>query len=128
MFTVTVEAGFSATHRVRFADGSVEPQHGHDWNVRAHFSRVDLSDTGMVVDFGKAQAALRKAVAQFQYADLTDHEALGGMNPTAEVVARVVFDRLADDGFDSLARIEVTEAPGCVAAYEPNRRPSAAGP
>ena len=119
MFTIIVECGFSAIHQLRLPGGTLEPRHGHDWIVRAHFSRATLSDAGMVIDFADAQAALRSVIEPLQYADLNSFEPLSGLNPTAEVVAKFIFDRLTRPGFDSLRRVEVTEAPGCIAAYEP---------
>ena len=121
MFTVIVEGGFSATHQLRLPGGTLEPRHGHDWIVRAHFSRSTLSDAGMVIDFADAQAALRSVIEPLQYADLNSFEPLSGLNPTAEAVAKFIFDRLTRPGFDSLRRVEVTEAPGCIAAYEPTQ-------
>ena len=126
MFTIMVEARFSAVHRVRYADGTVEDPHGHDWRVRAFFTKPELDDAGMVIDFGEAQAALMSAVGDFDGTDLNAHPALRGANPTAEVMAKHLFDRLTADGLSALRCIEVTEAPGCVASFEhPN--PATAG-
>ncbi len=125
MFTISIEAGFSAVHRVRFLDGMVEEPHGHDWRVWAFFTKSQLDDAGMVIDFGEAQAALRSAVGPFDGTDLNAHPALHGANPTAEVVAKHVFDRLSAAGLSSLCRVEVTEAAGCVAIFEPVHPPAA---
>ena len=38
MYTVSVEARFSAVHRVSLPDGGIERAHGHDWLVRVHFA------------------------------------------------------------------------------------------
>lgn len=119
MYTVIVEGAFSALHQVRLGDGTLEPPHGHDWLVRAHFARSELDEAGMVVDFSKAQSALRSVLAGLDHADLNSHKGLAGKNPTAEVVARYVFDRVSERGPSVLRRIEVTEAPGCVATYGP---------
>ncbi len=118
MFTIVVEAGFHAVHSVRFADGTVEDPHGHDWVVRAHFASVELDDNGMVIDFGRAQATLRSVVEPLDECDLNSHAALEGLNPTAEVVARFVLEGLLAAGLGSVRRVEVTEAPGCAACYE----------
>jgi len=118
VFTVAVEAGFSAEHSVRYPDGTAEKHHGHAWGVRAFFSLEKLNDVGMVIDFGEAQAALRSAVNELEDTDLNSHPALCGANPTAEVVAKHVFDRILAAGISTLRRVEVTEAPGCVAIFE----------
>lgn len=118
MYSIIVEATFSAVHRLRLADGVLEPVHGHDWVVRATFCKEILDEQGMVVDFHVAWQSLRKIVVGWHHGDLNDGDVLGGLNPTAEVVAKYVFDRLVADGLGSIRRVDVTEAPGCVAVYE----------
>ena len=122
MYTVIVEASFSAVHRVRMPDGALELLHGHDWIVRAHFSRDDLDTNGMVVDFEHARASLRAVTTALHHTDLADHPANLGENPTAEAVAKYVYDCLHATLPDVLARVDVTEAPGCLAMYEPRSR------
>ncbi len=57
-------------------------------------------------------------LASLQYVNLSEVEDLAELNPTAEAVAKCVFDRLRAQGFFGIRRIDVTEAPGCVATYE----------
>ncbi len=121
MYRVIVEAGFFAVHRVRSRDGVLEPQHGHNWAVRAHFARAELDDVGMVIDFDRARSSLQAVMAQLHGTDLNRLEALAGLNPTAEVLARYIFDRMVEQGLSILRRVEVTEAEACVAIYEPAR-------
>ena len=118
MYTVTIEAGFSALHRVRLPDGVLEPPHSHDWRIRALFSRDELDESAMVIDFDKARSILESVLAGLHQTDLNSHPGLAGRNPTAEVVARYVFEQMHALGLDALRRIDVTEAPGCVAGFE----------
>ena len=118
MYTVVVEGIFSAVHRLRLLDGTIEPTHGHDWHVRVYFSRAVLDEADMVIDFAQAQSSLQSVVAQLHHTDLNRHEAFSGRNPTAEVVAKHVFDRMVAKGLSTTRRVEVTEAPGYVAAFE----------
>jgi len=127
MYTVTVEARFSAVHQVRLEDGTLEPPHEHDWLVRAHFSRSELDEVGMVVDFSKARSALQTVLGRLDHTNLNSHDGLTGKNPTAEVVARYIFDRITNPGLAVLRRIEVTEAPGCMAVYRPDALTEDAG-
>lgn len=120
MYTVSVEVGFFAVHRVKLRDTPLEPQHGHEWRVRAYFARADVDETEMVVDFHEARSALQSVTAKLHNTDLNENEGLGGLNPTAEVVARYIFERLAEFGLSTIQRVEITEAPGCVACYEPD--------
>lgn len=118
MYTASVCASFSAIHRVALADGTLEPEHGHDWEVRAQFAAENLNERGMVVDFAAARAALAAIAERLHHGDLNDHEWFRSRTPTAENVARVIFDELRRRGIGLVRRVEVTEAPGCRAAYE----------
>ena len=119
MYTVTVEASFSAVHRLRLPDGSLEPLHGHDWLVRAFFSRSELDRSSMVIDFHEAQSHLHGVLGELHHRNLSEVLPPETGNPTAESVAKHVYDRLCARGLSCLRRIEVTEAPGCVAGFEP---------
>ena len=119
MYTVTVSAEFTATHAVPMPDGSLEAPHAHDWAVRACFAADELDDAEMVVDFLRARDALQQAVATLVGADLNRADALKGRLPTAEVVARYVFDYLAAAGLSETYAVAVREAPGCLAVYQP---------
>ena len=118
MYSVSVETSFCATHRVRLPDGTVEPSHGHDWRVRVFFARAELDDNGMVVDFDAARETLCAVTATLHHADLNAIRAFAGRNPTAEVVARYLFEQVRKRGFPQICCVEVTEAPGCVATFE----------
>ncbi|MEK6798548.1 MAG: 6-carboxytetrahydropterin synthase [Planctomycetota bacterium] len=122
MHSVSVETGFSALHQLRLATGALEPLHGHDWRVRAVFVAPTLDDLGMVVDFHEAEAVLRAAVRPFDHANLNQLPVFAGRNPTAEVVSKIVFDRIGELGLRRPARVEVTESPGCVACFDPTLR------
>jgi len=117
MYAISVEATFNATHRVHLPDGSLEPLHGHDWHVRAHFESESLDAHAMVVDFVDTQQKLRDVVTAFHHTCLNDHPRFTEASPTAEVVARVLFDSLRRTGLNQLVCVEVTEAPGCIASY-----------
>ena len=64
MYTISVEAGFSALHSLRLPEGAVEPTHGHDWAVRAYFSTAELDATDMVLDFEQASGALEATLGE----------------------------------------------------------------
>jgi len=117
-YTASVEASFSATHRLQLADGTHEPLHGHDWHVRVCFWARELNPNGMVIDFHDAQRALQAVLAPLHYSELNANPALEGQNPTAEAVAACIFKRLAAQGLSSIGSVTVSEAPGCWATFE----------
>lgn len=118
VYRVIVETRFSATHRIRLHDGTVEPRHGHDWGVRATFAKPSLDELGMVIDFEEAGKVLNQVAAELNYGDLNELPMLRGKNPTTEVVAEWIFQRLVELGVSSVTQVEVTEAPGCLAVYD----------
>ncbi len=118
MYTVSVEAQFSAVHQLRLSDGTLEPVHGHDWTVRAYYRGLELNDAGLLVDFEDARSALGAVLAGLHHTDLNRNEVLGGQNPTAEVVSRHIFEELRSAGGSLVCRVDVTEAPGCTASFE----------
>ena len=72
----------------------------------------------MVADFSAARATLEGILADLQAKNLNEIDALARQNPTAEVLAKYLFERIRAAGMNSVYRVEVTEAPGCLAAYE----------
>lgn len=118
VFTISVEAAFRATHHVRLPGGKREEPHPHDWRVRVMLRRSELDGLDMVADFEQVQDALHRVVLPLEHSDLNEFSEFAGRNPTAEVVAEYVFRHLTDAGVKHLHRVEVTEAPGCVAAFE----------
>jgi 6-pyruvoyltetrahydropterin/6-carboxytetrahydropterin synthase len=119
MYECRVNASFSAAHQVRMYDGVLEPIHGHDWKVEAVFRGPGLDSIGVLVDFVAAGRALQETVLSLHHTRLNDAPLLRGLNPTAENVARVIFEQLeARLGPDvPLVAVDVHEAPGCVAAF-----------
>lgn len=117
MYRIVVESQFSATHHLRLHDGTEEPRHGHDWKVRVTFSRNQLDDFGMVIDFAEARRVLNLVLDRLHFRDLHEPGLFDRQNPTAEVVAEWICGRIVELGADSVEQVEITEAPGCVAVY-----------
>ena len=77
MYTLRIEGAFEAAHRVVNYPGKCDRLHGHNWAVEATFQGTELDELGMLIE---------------------------GINPTAENLARIIFERLA-------ARAEVQTSP-----------------
>lgn len=122
MFRLTVQTEFCAAHAITIR-GDREPVHGHNWRVEAVVEGPRLDGDGLLCDFHAVEAALLEVIGPLDNADL--NEALAGINPTAENVARVICEGLARSLRGVLppgarvARVSVTEAPGCRAEYAP---------
>lgn len=118
-FRVTVERSFTASHQVRYPDGSLEPLHDHRWRVDVTFEGPALNDHAMLIDFVEVREHLDGLIAEFDGRNLNDLDAFANATSTAERVAQHIFDRLTHLERDGcrLYEVQVQEAPGCRARY-----------
>jgi 6-pyruvoyl-tetrahydropterin synthase len=97
MFSVTVRDHMMIAHSFQGeVFGPAQRLHGATYVVDATFRRRALDDDGIVVDIGRATAALREVLGELTYRNLDDEPELKGANTTTEVLAQVVADRLAE--------------------------------
>jgi len=123
MFEVSVEAEFAAAHALVIA-GQREAVHGHNWHITVTVAGPRLDSDGLLCDFHTVESALRELTGRFHNRDLNAMEPFrGGLNPSAENVARFLAEELtAAIDLSPHARVtavRVTEAPGCAATYRP---------
>ena len=120
MFEVRQETMVSAAHQLRLAPGDGERLHGHNWRVVAVLRAHRLDARGMVVDFYDLERVLREIVEPYEHVFLNEVPPYDDLNPTAENIARVVGDQLAerlDDDRVHVHRVEVWETDLCGATY-----------
>jgi len=131
-YEASVQQAFTAAHSLPLPTGGREPSHKHTWVITATFRARQLDDTmAVVIDFVAVQAALKAIAADLEGGDLNNQEAFIDGRASAERVAELVAGLLADQlsglltGPDDqgpwLHCVEVTEAPGCAAAFLPHR-------
>jgi 6-pyruvoyltetrahydropterin/6-carboxytetrahydropterin synthase len=122
MFSITVEHTFSAAHAIVIA-GAREKLHGHNWRTVVRIEGDTLDGDGLLCDFHTVHDKLVEIVAPFENANLNDVAPFDVMNPTAELVAKYIFEQLEAAIGPSIApgawiaRVSVTEAANCVAAF-----------
>ena len=75
--------------------GPAQRLHGATFVVDAQLRRSELDSDGVVVDIGRAAAALNAVLAEFNFQNLDDNAEFSGQNTTTEFMARIIFDRLA---------------------------------
>ena len=125
MFELSVESGFSAAHAL-VIQGERETLHGHDWRVTATVAGPTLDRDGLLCDFHAIEAALAGVTGRLHNQNLNEIEPFDRLNPSAEHVARHIFDELSRGLVGVLpagariASVRVTEAPGCAAIYRPD--------
>jgi 6-pyruvoyltetrahydropterin/6-carboxytetrahydropterin synthase len=134
MFHVSREIDFCYGHRLLDYEGKCRHLHGHNGRVLITFAAGRLDPRGMVVDFGEIKQVLSRWIDE-----ALDHrmilrrddpavpllEQLGeplvlmDANPTAENIARLIFDFAAGRGFP-VVEVRLWETPRCSATYCPS--------
>ena len=131
MYHVTEEVSFPYGHRLLDHPGRCGRLHGHNARVEVVLEAEELDAAGFVADFDEVQAALRALVDErfdhrlrLQEADpVIPHLEAAGEEfvalrepPTAEVLARLVFEGLAAAGLP-VVEVRLWEMPTAVASY-----------
>ena len=121
MFELAVKTEFSAAHRLREYEGACERLHGHNYKVDAVVCGEQLNKLGMLVDFKEVKAALAEIVGVFDHQFLNEIEPFDAANPSAENIAKVVCERLAEmmPGGVAVKSVTVWESDRCAATYIP---------
>ncbi|CAN5505370.1 6-carboxytetrahydropterin synthase QueD [soil metagenome] len=120
MWEISTETCVAAAHQLRLAPGEGERLHGHNWRIKATVRATELDSRGFVLDFNELGPALRTLVEPYEHVFLNEIPPFDDVNPTAENIARVVFENLAakvDDARVKVVRIEIWENDVCAAAY-----------
>ena len=97
MFALSVRDHFMIAHSFRGAVfGPAQQLHGATYVVDVEFRRRRLDADNLVVDIGLASNVLRDILAALNYKNLDDEKAFDGINTTTEYLAKVVYDRMAE--------------------------------
>jgi 6-pyruvoyl-tetrahydropterin synthase len=117
MYAVEVREHIMIAHSFR-GDlfGPAQAVHGATFVVDVAFFREALTEDGVVVDVGRAGAALKQTLAPLNYRNLDDLPEFAGRNTTTEFLAKHIFDAMAraardgtlGPGAEEIGRIRVT--------------------
>ncbi len=120
MFEIILEDVISAAHYVKNTAGEVENIHGHDWQIKVSLRRSDVDEVGMVWDFTEVKPVLKEILDHFNYSTLNNIPPFTTQNPTAENLARYIFEQMEKNIPLKNVRmhyVACTESPGCTAIY-----------
>jgi 6-pyruvoyltetrahydropterin/6-carboxytetrahydropterin synthase len=119
MFTVSIESNFTASHQLTLPDGLHEPVHNHEWSVTAEVASEKLNDIAVVMNFRELKALVDNIIGEFDNHDLNKFSYFQQNNPSAENVARYIYDKLLTQLPEDveIRSIKVTEEPGCSAKF-----------
>jgi len=131
MYRVNKSIHFCYGHRLLNYEGKCRHLHGHNGQVEIELEGEKLDDRGMLTDFGEIKAVMKKWIdenldhrmilrrddpavepllAQDEPLFLIDE------NPTAETLARLIFDETRNQGFP-VVRVVLWETPDSFAVY-----------
>ncbi len=133
MFRVSREIEFCYGHRLLDYDGKCRYLHGHNGVALVTIEAARLDHRGMVMDFSEIKQVLSQwidqsldhrmilrrddpAVAPLQ--QLGEPLYLLDVNPTAENIARLIYDYALSQGFP-VVEVRLWETPRCCAIYAP---------
>ncbi len=124
MYEVYKEGMFSAAHRLVNYHGKCENLHGHNWKVRVYVAARELDESGMVLDFTILKKYLNEVLDYFDHRVVNELPEFSSNEPSAENIARFVFDRMSamiDDERVWVSRVMVWESEGSCAIFTPDR-------
>lgn len=131
MYEVVRQISFCYGHRLLNYNGKCRHLHGHNGLVEIVLATGELNHLGMVADFSD----IKKVVAVW-LDDTLDHRMILhkddpilpvllqldepvhviDVNPTAENIARLIFDHVASIGYPVI-QVKLWETPSCFAVY-----------
>lgn len=95
------------------ADHPCARMHGHTFVVQVHVMGPVQKDTGWIMDFAELDDKIQTIREELDHKVLND--VIGLENPTTELMARWIWDRLARD-LSGLSKVVIQENPqsGCI--------------
>ncbi len=131
MFRVTREFHFCYGHRLLNYDGKCRNLHGHNGKAIVTLAGDKLDALGMVMDFSQMKKVLQKWIDEtidhkmllhrddpvLQYLqDKKEPVVVLDVNPTAENIAKHIFDYAKGQGFP-VTEVTLWETESCCATY-----------
>lgn len=135
MFRVTRHIDFCYGHRLLDYQGKCRYLHGHNGRAVIQLAAHQLDARGMVADFSEIKDVLsgwidqnldhrmilhREDPAVPPLRELNEPMYLVDCNPTAENIARLIYETAVQHGFP-VQRVDLWETPRCFATYEGDR-------
>jgi 6-pyruvoyltetrahydropterin/6-carboxytetrahydropterin synthase len=95
--------------------------HGHRYEVVACASKDDLNEIGLAFDFTRLKRSLDEVLEGLDHRNLNETAPFDEMNPSAENLARFIYESLHATLPDlSLDYVQTYESPDAWATYRPD--------
>jgi len=121
VYELTVTDHFDAAHALRGYPGECRALHGHTWDVEVTVAADKVDEIGIVYDFKDLKGDLRRALADYDHAYLNEVAPFTDLSPTAENLARVLYERIVQsvDARVRVVEVSVWESPVAKLTYRP---------
>jgi 6-pyruvoyltetrahydropterin/6-carboxytetrahydropterin synthase len=124
MYEVSIDETFAAAHNLRGYKGKCEDLHGHNYKVRMTLAGKELDATGLLYDFVHLKKVLHQVIHSLDHKYLNELAPFDVLNPSAENLARYIYDEAAQQLRDTprgaeIASITVWETDTAAATYRP---------
>lgn len=120
MYEVKIITKFSSAHQLRLYDGKYENLHGHNWGATVIVEAEELDAMGVGIDFVVLRKKVDAILSKLDYQNINEVPPFDKLNPSAENIARWLFDQL-NAGIKTKTvrakRVEIREMDECGAAY-----------
>jgi len=119
MFEVSIEKTIACAHRLFGYCGPCEQLHGHNYRIMVTYQGEDVDQYGMLVDFADIKIAFNAILATLDHTYLNELEPFIDLSPSAENIARHVYQQLKATSFEraKLSAVTVYETPTQMASY-----------
>jgi len=107
MYEVTVKKSFSTAHTLKGIGGRCEELHGHNFVVEVSVTTPDLNREGLAIDFRVLKGWTEEVLETLDHKYLNDVPYFNALNPSAENIARFVYERIAQKAH--LQKIRVSQ-------------------
>lgn len=117
MFSISKRYTFSAAHHLLgLPDGHpCSRVHGHNYTVEVECGNVGLDERGFVLDYNDLDRFVKPIIAELDHQSLNDFLP----QPSAEELARHIYQRLRHDMLPTLRAVRVSETDKTNAEYRP---------
>lgn len=95
MYEIKIIADFAAAHSLRNYPGNCKNIHGHNWKVEVVMESSSLDQIGMAIDFRMLKQETEGLLHTLDHTNLNDNPPFNTINPTAENMARWIYETLS---------------------------------
>jgi len=120
MFEIRIVTDFSAAHSLRDYPGDCRKVHGHNWKVEVVVQAEELDPLGISMDFKTLRRETEELLDTLDHSYLNDNPPFHALNPTAENIARWIYETLSkrlNDPRVRVGRVNVWETERSRASY-----------